>query len=53
MIVVNLYRPPTGDIGLAVLELRNRLQQIHDLHKYEVVLLGDLNIDMHITKSAG
>ena len=41
----NLYRPPQGNIANCLESLENNLSNI-DLHKIEVILMGDLNIDL-------
>ena len=41
----NLYRPPQGDINTCIDLLENKLSDI-DLSRVEVMVMGDLNIDL-------
>lgn len=43
--VVLTYRPPGGDSKLAFENLRDTVQQLQDVYKYELIILGDLNWD--------
>ena len=45
IIIGNIYRPPQGNIDNFVQVLDNVLNQI-DLSKFEIYLLGDMNMDM-------
>ena len=45
IILVNCYRPPDGNAELAVNTIKSCLNQINNLDRCEVVILGDLNLD--------
>ena len=45
IILINCYRPPSGNSEIAVSMIKNCLNQIENVHKCEIVLVGDLNID--------
>ena len=45
IILINCYRPPSGNSEIAVSMIKNCLNQIKNVHKCEIVLVGDLNID--------
>lgn len=47
MIIINLYRPPTGDQNIAVDVLRNTFFELTDLHdRIDIIITGDININM-------
>jgi hypothetical protein len=41
----NVYRPPDGSQAEAVEQLNNSLSNIPTLDKYEILIMGDFNID--------
>ena len=45
MIIANCYRPPNGSIERAVESLKLHLSMVPDVHKFEIVIAGDLNLD--------
>ena len=45
MIIANCYRPPNGSIERAVESLTLHLSMAPDVHKFEIVIVGDLNLD--------
>ena len=45
ILLVNAYRPPAGNPDVACEIIKSQLTQVADLHKYEIVLVGDLNLD--------
>ena len=47
MLIGNVYRPPTSsDKNVFITELNNLIGQINDLDKYDVVITGDMNINV-------
>ena len=46
IILCNVYRPPEGNVDIALETLTNSLSIMPDLDKSELVLLGDLNVDV-------
>ena len=46
----NLYRPPQGDISNCLELIENKLSDIN-FHKIEIILMGDLNIDILDTRN--
>ena len=46
VICINIYRPVDGDITIFVERLTVTLGNVPDLHKYEIVIMGDMNIDV-------
>ena len=53
LMIINVYRPPVGNIGNAILQLRNNLGSWEARDKYDIVIMGDLNINMKHKKSPG
>lgn len=51
--ICNVYRPPSGNIDKGISTISHAIDTLTDLHKYELVILGDLNIDISDKKSAG
>ena len=45
ILLINSYRPPSGNPDVGCELLTASLQKVNDLHKYEVVVVGDLNLD--------
>ena len=45
ILLINSYRPPSGNPEMGCEILKAGLQQVNELHKYEVVVVGDLNLD--------
>ena len=45
--VANVYRPPDGDIDLAIESLNDQLADIMGLNTADIIIFGDLNIDMN------
>lgn len=43
MILVNVYRPPSGNTTECFNQLENALDKIHKLEEYELYINGDLN----------
>ena len=46
MAVVNVYRPPNGTPSRALEFIRTCLKSYDNLHKREIVIMGDLNINL-------
>lgn len=51
MIVVNCYRPPSGNVANFFDNLENALDQIRKIDEYELYINRDLNIPYNITDS--
>ena len=47
-IIVNVYRPPDGDVTSFIDSLSDLISNIKNREKYEILLLGDMNIDVNI-----
>ena len=45
IIIANCYRPPNGNIDLGMNVLKTQLGSIRNIDKYELVIMGDLNLD--------
>ena len=45
MVLVNTYRPPSGNPTMAVEYVRNCLKSFDNLNKREIVIMGDFNIN--------
>lgn len=45
IILINCYRPPSGNAKSAIEHLLNALNEIENILNYEIVLLGDMNLD--------
>ena len=45
IIVANCYRPPNGIIDIGVNVLKAKLGAIVNIDKFELVIMGDLNLD--------
>ena len=52
IILVNVYRPPDGCANEAYKALNDTLMVIKELHKYELLILGDFNTDYQNSKLA-
>ena len=50
MLIINVYRPPSTN---AIQLLRENLKKYDDLHKREIVIMGDLNINVLKSTSLG
>ena len=46
MVVINTYRPPNGHKSTFIEQLTATLKSIPEIHKLEIVLTGDININM-------
>lgn len=51
-ILVNVYRPPSGKADVFVQFLTETLDKIHNLHEYDVFVLGDFNLPYNQQSSA-
>ena len=45
ILIGNIYRPPDGNINEAIEQISMSMNQITDIGRYEVLLIGDFNID--------
>jgi hypothetical protein len=45
ILIGNVYRPPDGNPIEAVEQLHNRMEQIININKYELLLIGDFNLN--------
>ena len=52
-LIDNIYEPPYGNIGETLDELDLVTNQILDIDKYEVLLIGDFNMDIGATRQPG
>ena len=48
IIIANCYRPPNGNIDLGMNVLKTQLGSIRNIDKYELVIMGDLNLDCRV-----
>ena len=46
MLIINTYRPPSGKSTKAIENLRKNLLSFSNLKSYEIIIMGDLNIDL-------
>ena len=46
VLCINIYRPVDGDVTTFVDRLTDTLGDIPNLQKYEIVIMGDMNIDV-------
>ena len=46
ILICNVYRPPDGNVSAALESLSSSLNEVKDLNKYELIILGDFNIDI-------
>ena len=46
MLIANIYRPPSGNVTLAIDKIRKSLKLINKFNSFEIVIMGDFNIDM-------
>lgn len=53
MIILNCYRPPSGNVDSFVDHIYNALDQVEKLEEFEVYLCGGFNIDYGKPNSAG
>lgn len=51
MILINIYRPPSGTADAFLDTLTNALQAVNNLHEYEIYILGDCNLPYNQVKS--
>ena len=51
IILLNCYRPPNGNPDIAVDTIKSCLNQIDNLDRCEIIILGDLNLDYIDTNS--
>lgn len=47
ILIANIYRPPTGNTHTFIQTLQDKLSLIDHIHRYELVILGDFNIDLN------
>ena len=45
ILIGNIYRPPDGNVNEGIDLLNESMRQITDLDKYEILILGDFNVD--------
>jgi exonuclease III len=50
MIICNVYRPP-GDVDMAIEALENNLNQLRKYKCTDIIIVGDLNIDLSSTST--
>lgn len=53
MIILNCYRPPSGNTDTFLDHLHSILDQIEKLDEFEIYICGDMNIDYNLTNSPG
>ena len=46
VLCINIYRPVDGDVTTFITRLTETLGNVPELHKYEIVIMGDMNIDV-------
>ena len=53
MYIINVYRPPTGNLDIMYTTLTDLLSNLNNIDKATVVIGGDFNIDFNKNKSQG
>lgn len=53
MLILNTYRPPSGNITQFFEKLKDSISKVKNLNEYEIYITGDLNIPYNDTKSQG
>lgn len=46
MVIINIYRPPKGNLLSAIDHIKNLVGEIDNSGKLDIVILGDLNVDL-------
>lgn len=51
IILVNVYRPPSGKVDNFIAALTEALESINFIHEYDVFIMGDCNLPYNLTNS--
>ena len=52
ILLVNIYRPPEGNVAQAMAAISDTLDEIENINKSEIVVMGDFNVDYSKKRAA-